>query len=506
MRFLNSLRNSGFAFVGQIITILLGFVVRWFFVHELGREYLGVNSVMESMLTILSVTELGIGTSIAFALYKPIDNGDDKKVAALMSLYKKVYHIIGILTAIVGPMLIPFMKFFTREAADVSGLTLIYILFLSNTVLSYFFSYKRTLLSAYQQNYINSLSEDLFAVLKYLLQIVVLLVYRSYIGYLVINLVCTLGANVVISIICDRKYPLLKKYKNEKLTKEDTAGLKKSIVSLIYQKVGAKLVTGTDNLMISYAKLSLMGIYSNYAMVVSTVSRVVYNVLHSVMGSIGNLMVQKDSEHKNNVFEEFAFATFCFYFFISIGFAACLERFIVIWAGEDWLLSPAVTFIVIMNFFLMGMRQPCIVVIEAAGLFNKMRMKAVGEVIVNLVVSFVFLIVFEMGIYGVLLGTTVSMVSICIWWEIMAVHKYSLHVSAKKYTSDLLGYIAVAATGCLAAYFVNRIIPVDGILGLILSGFAAVVIFTLIILTVYRRSRRFKALAGRFIKRGLTNE
>lgn len=502
MRFLNSLRNSGFAFVGQIVTILLGFVVRWFFVHKLGQDYLGVNSVMESMLTLLSVTELGIGTSIAFALYKPIDSGNERKVAALMALYKKVYHAIGIVTAVVGPLLIPFMKFFTKEAADVSSLTLIYILFLSNTVLSYFFSYKRTLLSAYQQSYINSLSEDSFAVLKYILQVAALVVYNSYIGYLVINLVCTFGANVAISVICSRKYPFLKEYKDEKLTKEDTAGLKKSIVSLIYQKVGAKLVTGTDNLMISYAKLSLMGIYSNYAMVISTVSRVVYNVLHSVMGSVGNLMVQKDSEHKSNVFEEFAFATFCFYFFISIGFSACLERFIVLWAGADWLLSPVITFIVILNFFLMGMRQPCIVVIEAAGLFNKMRLKAVGEVIVNLVVSFAFLIVFEMGIYGVLLGTTVSMVSVCIWWEIMAVHKYSLNVSAKKYTANFMGYLAVTAAGCFAAYYVNKVIPVDGIFGLILSGFAAAVIFVIIILTVYGKSRRFKALAGRFIKKG----
>ncbi len=503
MRFINSLRNSGFAFVGQIVTIILGFVVRWFFVHMLGQEYLGVNSVMESMLTLLSVTELGIGTSIAFALYKPIDSGDEKKVAALMALYKKVYHVIGIVTAVVGPMLIPFMKFFTKDAADVSGLTLIYILFLANTVLSYFFSYKRTLLSAYQQNYINSLCEDSFAVFKYVLQVVMLLVYRSYVGYLVINLVCTFGANVAISVICDKKYPFLKKYKSEKLTAEDTAGLKKSIVSLIYQKVGAKLVTGTDNLMISYAKLALMGIYSNYAMVVSTVSRVVYNVLHSVIGSLGNLMVQKDSEHKNKVFEEFTFATFSFYFFISIGFAACLERFIVLWAGEDWLLAPAITFIVILNFFLTGMRQPCIAVIEAAGLFNRMRLKAVGEVIVNLVVSFIFLIVFEMGIYGVLLGTTVSMVSICIWWEIMAVHKYSLNISAKKYAVNLIVYILVAALGCFAAYYVSRLIPITGIWGLILSGIAAVVIFGIIIFAVYGRTRRFKALAGRFMKKGI---
>jgi O-antigen/teichoic acid export membrane protein len=245
-----------------------------------------------------------------------------------------------------------------------------------------------------------------------------------------------------------------------------------------------------------------MGIYSNYAMVVSTVSRVVYNVLQSITGTIGNLMVQEDSEHKNKVFEEFTFVTFCFYFFISAGFSACIERFIVIWAGDDWLLSPVVTFMVILNFFLMGMRQPCIVVIEAAGLFNKMRLKAVGEVIVNLVVSFIFLIVFEMGIYGVLLGTTVSMVSICIWWEIMAVHKYSLYTSARKYTADFIGYIIVAAVGCFASCFASKLMPVDGIPGLILAGIAATVIFGITVLAVYSRSRRFKALLGRFSKKG----
>ena len=502
MRFFNSLRNSALSFIGQIITNLFGFVVRWIFIRKLGQDYLGVNSVMESMLMILSMTELGIGTSVAFALYKPIAENDEKRIGSLMAFYRKTYHAIGIATALIGPLLLPFMHFFTKEAADVGGLNLIYILFLLNTVLSYFFAYKRTLLNAYQQSYINSVSEDLFAVLKYILQAVVLVVYKSYIGYIIINMLCAVGTNIVISVICDRKYPFLKKYKKEKLTKEDSKSIKKSIVSLMYQKIGAKLVTGTDNLMISYAKLSLMGIYSNYAMVVSIVSRIVYNMLRSVIGSVGNLMIEKDTEHKYNVFEEFAFANFCFYFLIAIGFSGCLERFIVLWAGKDWLLSPLVTFVVILNFFLMGMRQPNVVVIEAAGLFNKMRMKAVGEVIVNLVVSFLFLIVFDMGIYGVLFGTTVSMVSVCIWWEIMAVHKYSLQTSSKRYWLKFVCYILVAFVGCFSVYYITNSINVFGIAGLIISGVVSVVIYGVIILLVYGKSREFRALLGRFIKKG----
>lgn len=501
MRFFNSLRNSALSFIGQIITILLGFVVRWLFIHNLGQDYLGVNSVMESMLMILSMTELGIGTSVAFALYKPIDDGDEKRIGSLMAFYRKTYHIIGIGTALIGPLLIPFMHFFTKEAADVSGLNLIYLLFLANTVLSYFFAYKRTLLNAYQQSYVNSVSEDLFAVLKYILQAIALVVYKSYIAYIVINMLCAVATNVVISVICDRKYPFVKNYKKEKLTKKDSANIRKSIVSLMYQKIGARIVTGTDNLMISYAKLSLMGIYSNYAMVVSIVSRVVHNVLRSVIGSVGNLMLDENKKHKYNVFEEFVFANFCFYFLISIGFSACLERFIVLWAGEDWLLSPIVTFVVILNFFLMGMRQPNIVVIEAAGLFNKMRLKAVGEVVVNLVVSFLFLIVFEMGIYGVLFGTTVSMVSVCIWWEIMAVHKYTLETPVKRYTIKFICYFVVALAGCLLVYYITKLIPYSGILGLILAEIVSLAVYGGVILLVYGRSREFSALLSRFIRK-----
>ena len=269
----------------------------------------------------------------------------------------------------------------------------------------------------------------------------------------------------------------------------------------MYQKIGAKLVTGTDNLMISYAKLSLMGIYSNYAMVVSIVSRLVYNVLTSVMGSIGNLMIQKDKELKYKVYEEFVFVTFAFYFLISIGFAACLERFIELWAGSDWVLSPLVTFVVILNFFLTGMRQPNVIIIEVAGLFNRLRLKAVGEVLVNLVVSLLFLIVFDLGIYGVLFGTTVSMVSVCIWWEIYAVHKYALEASFVSNSVKYVKYLFTCALGCFVSYYLAKSLPLGGIMGLIVSGFIAVGIYIVVILIFYGRSSEFKRFLGRFVKK-----
>ena len=499
MRFRNSVRNSIFAFLGQIINIFCGFVLRTVFIHYLGKDYLGVNGVMESILTLLSVTELGIGTSIAFALYKPIDEDDKPRIGALMAFYRRTYHIIGIVTLFAGLLLIPFMRFFTKDAADVAHMNIIYLLFLGNTVLSYFFSYKRTLINAYQNYYINSINQDLFALLKYILQIVVLIKFKSYIGFLIVNLVCVLMSNIVISRICDKDYGFIRQYRGEKLNSEDKALMKKSVISLMYQRVGSSLVTGTDNLMVSYVGISLMGVYSNYTLVISTINRIIYNVLRSLMGSIGNLMVQKDSVHKYNVYEELVFSAFCLHFIIAVGLSGTLERFIEILAGSGWLLPSSVTFAVIMNFFLFGMRQPNVLVIESAGLFNRLRPKAVAEVIVNLVVSLLFLIVFDMGIYGVLFGTTVSMVSVCIWWESLAVHKYAFGKSPRTYALKYLRYAAAAAAACFLSRFLCGLISVSGIAGFIICGFISVGIAGLFIIVIFGRTAEFIRLKNRLV-------
>ncbi len=501
MRFINSLRNSSLAFAGQIVTILLGFILRWFFIRAFGQDYLGVNAVMESVLTLLSMTELGFGTSVAFALYRPIADGDEKRVGSLMAFYRKVYHILGVVTAAAGILLIPFMRFFTKEATQVANINLIYLLFLANTVLSYFFSYKRTLLSAYQQNYINSVSDDLFSVVKYLLQGVAILVFQSYIGYLAVNLVCSLGANFVISAICNKKYPLIKRYRREPLLNSDKALLKKSVVSLMFQKISGKLVVGTDNLMISYVNIALMGVYSNYAMVIGIIERVVTNVMYAVTGSIGNLMAKGDEAHQYQVFEELVFIAFCGFFLISVVLSGCLERFISLFAGTDWVLPPMVTFVVILNFFLQGSRQPNIAVIDTAGLFNRLRPKAVFEVLANLAVSFLFLVVFKMGIYGVLFGTTVSKIGVCIWWEAWAVHRYAFRRTGWTYMVKYLRNTAVAAVGCFFAYFLSENIPFDGFGGLVLAGLGSALVFA-VFLAPYCKSVEFRSLLSRFQKKG----
>ena len=141
----NTIHNSAIGIVSQVATTLLGLLVRTVFIYQLNAEYLGVNGLFSNILTMLSLAELGVGGAIVYNMYKPIAQDDQRTVAKLMNLYGKAYTIIGLIVAAVGLCIMPFLKYIIKDQPDVEGLNIIYLLYLSNTVLSYFFAYKRSI-------------------------------------------------------------------------------------------------------------------------------------------------------------------------------------------------------------------------------------------------------------------------------------------------------------------------------------------------------------------------
>lgn len=217
----NSIKNSVIGVLSQVINIALSFVVRTVFIKKLGVDYLGVNGLYTNILTMLSVAELGVGSTIIYNMYKPIANNDELQVTKLMNFYKNAYHFIGIVVAIIGVSLVPFLDYIIKDKPNVPNLTFIYLLFLCNTVLSYFFAYKRSIFTADQRDRVIKRFNVGFYIVKTLLQIIILMLFNSYLLYLITQIVCTCGENVLISLYADKTYPFMKKYKQSHLTKEE---------------------------------------------------------------------------------------------------------------------------------------------------------------------------------------------------------------------------------------------------------------------------------------------
>lgn len=267
----NSIRNVKYTALAQAVNFLIAFFSRRVFVYVLSSEYLGLNGVFSNILSMLSLAELGLGSAICFCLYKPLFDRDKKTVNSIMLFYKKAYTVIGLFVLIAGLAVTPFLDFIIEELPDIAHIRLIYILFVLNSALSYFFVYKKTLLIADQKQYITNVVHQVFVFAMNVLQIAFLWLTHNYFSYLVIMIITTVGQNLFVSWIVDKKYAYLDLKHAEPLDKAMQKEVFKNIRAMTAHRVGGVVVNGTDNLiMAKCVSVVSVGLYSNYYLIKNT--------------------------------------------------------------------------------------------------------------------------------------------------------------------------------------------------------------------------------------------
>ena len=149
----NAGRNIVFGCMLKIYQIVMPFIMRTLMIYYMGIQYLGLNSLFTSILQVLNLAELGVGSAMVYSMYKPIAVDDKKMICALMKLYRTYYRVIGIIIAFLGLCLVPFIpKLIKSDVPADINIYILYILNLSVTVLSYWlFAYKNCLLDAHQR-------------------------------------------------------------------------------------------------------------------------------------------------------------------------------------------------------------------------------------------------------------------------------------------------------------------------------------------------------------------
>ena len=222
------LQNASIAFILQVINILVTFIVRTVFVKTLGNDYLSLNGLFTNVVSLLSFAELGIGNAIIFSLYEPIAMQNTEKINTLMHLFKKAYRWIRFIIAILGICILPFINHLVNDVNVNENFQILYILFLINTYVSYFFAYKKSLLIADQKNYIAALIQQSIIVVQSVIQCIIILLFHNYVLYLWIQIIGTTMINIITSGYVDRHYKYLKQDAS-KLDKREYLGIFENI-------------------------------------------------------------------------------------------------------------------------------------------------------------------------------------------------------------------------------------------------------------------------------------
>ena len=498
--FLNALANSG----SYVINLILSFIARTVFISALSQEYLGVQGLFGNILSVLSLAELGIGTAMIFHMYKPIAEGDEQGIIEMMNLYRILYSIVAGVVTVAGLCLVPFLDIFVKGAPNVEGLTYIYILYLANTVVSYLWGYKRALIDGNQKGYISTLIVTLFMTIQFIAQIIVLVIFRDFIIYLSMQIICNVLTNITIAIKCDRMYPFLKRDKKSLPSKEKRQSIFKNVSAMFMHKLGDVMVNNTDSLIISaFVGLASVGIFDNYRMLLGSVNTAINGLLGSFVASVGNLSVTEDKKRVYSVYRTLNFIGFWIHFYASL---ACLVLFnpsIKTWVdmtgknGDDYLFPMSVVLLIVANFYMGGMRKVTLNFRDAMGLYWYDRHKPIAEVIVNLVVSIVLVI--KYGIVGVLIGTFVSTVGVCFWIEALVTYKHGFERNVSEYFKTFGLYTGSLIVIGGATYGICQFINMGGIPEVLLKFIVCTLVYNVAIMLVYGRTVEYKEFMERLV-------
>lgn len=498
MRTKNSIKNIYISILTQIIITLLGFVSRKVFLDSLGTEYLGVNGLLSNVLSMLSLVEGGIGTSIVYNLYKPLAENDEPRIIALVQLYKKLYGILAIIIFGLSLTLYPFLGILIKDGSTISSINIIYFIFVFKNMISYLNAHKWSLINADQKGYILAKYNLIFSVVTTISKIIVLLITNNYILFLLIEAAIFIIQNLWNGKVVNERYSYIRTKKKYIVEKDVKNNLITNVKALFLHNIGSYCVFGTDNILISaFISVKAVGLYSNYTMIISQLSSLLTPILGGIGASVGNLIATESKEKSYEVFNVTYFVNFWIYSVCVIFLYNLLEPFIEWWLGSGLLLDKLTFLTVLINFYISGMRNSIITFKSKAGIFDNDKYIPLIESLINLGSSIILVNYF--GLAGIFMGTTISTITMPLWIQAKLVYNNIFNKSVKKYFEKYVIYLIITIlVGSLTTYICS-LISFNGFISLIVKGVICMVIPNIIYLIIFYRTKELQQILNIFI-------
>lgn len=428
----NTLKNAKVGLFFYAITIFVAFFSRKIFLDYLGADFIGLISVLQSILGFLNVAELGIGTAIAYALYKPIYEGNQNEINKLIQYFGYLYKKIGVIILILSLLVSVFFPLFFSDVPFSLGLIYFaFFTFVLSSLTGYFLNYHQTLFEADQKQYILSKYFQTAGILKSLLQIALIYVYSDYYIWITIELVFALVIALILRWRVKKSYPWLKISLGTEAKDIKYPEIFVKIKQIIVHKISFFVLTGTDLILIYiFVNLESVAFYSNYQLIFGHLQAFVNKGFIGTQAGIGNLLAENNVVNTKKIFWEMMAVRHFFGGFMFLALYFLIDYFITIWIGHKFILSNEVLILLCANVYIGQIRKPVEDFINGFGLFSD-TWAPVTETLLNLGISIILGMYF--GITGILLGTFISTFAIVILWKPYFLYNHGFKIIVWQY-------------------------------------------------------------------------
>ncbi|MBQ7549029.1 MAG: oligosaccharide flippase family protein [Clostridia bacterium] len=469
-------RNIITSVINKLVIMLTNFIMRTVLIRYLGEIYLGLDSLFVSILQILSLTELGISAAMVYSMYKPLAENDTPAVCALLKLYRTVYRWIALIMTVLGLAITPFLPMIVKtELPSDLNLYVLFFINLANTVLSYMlFAYRSSLFTADQRYSINNNIYTIFKIGGTVLQIVAIILFRSYYFYSFVLPLTTILKNLALYIISNKMYP---QYKCEgTVPKSEIDNIKKRCAGMFLHKLSFVFRNSLDSIVLSaFLGLTVLAKYNSYYYIINAISGIMILVSNSVTASVGNSIVVETKQKNYADFQKLQLLYMWLTSWLTVCLVGCLQPFIELWVGKKMMFGDSIMVIFCVYFFSTHFSRVCYVYRQAAGLWWQDRYRPIVETFVNLGLN--ILLVRFIGVSGVMFSTIFCIVFIEGTWgtRILFKHYFNDEKQSKYMFRLLWTWILTAISGAIC-YFVCGKLALKGIPALIVYGILATVI------------------------------
>lgn len=488
----NASRNIVFGVKLKAYQILVPFMMRTTMIYLMGVQYLGLNSLFTSVLQVLNLAELGVGSAMVYSMYKPIAEDDNTTICALMKLYRTYYRVIGLVIAVVGCALTPFIPHLIKS--DVPADINIYILYLLNlgaTVLSYWlFAYKNSILQAHQRVDVVSKVTLVTSTIQYGLQLFVLWAFHNYYLYVMVMLATQSLTNIVTSVCVDRLYPQFKP--SGKVDENQVKRINQRIKDLFTSKIGGIIYDSADTIVISaFLGLTILAVYQNYFYILNAVTGLIAVIFQACMAGIGNSIVMESKEKNYQDLTKFTFIITWIAGFCSVCLLCIYQPFMELWVGKDLMLSLSAVVCFVVYFFVRQFNALFNLYKDASGMWHEDRLRPLVAALTNLILNLI--LVQFIGIYGILLSTVLAILCVGMPW---LMHNLFTIIFEKKHMWNfivrLAKYTFVVFVSCVITYFICSRFNMTPAPTIGIRGVICLIVPNLIYFLAFRRTKEFQ--------------
>lgn len=416
-RIRKSLLNARVNLVFYFIFVILSFFSRKTFLECLGADFMGLSGTLINILGFLSLAEMGVGTAVAYNLYKPLQEGNKERIEELVSVFGYLYNRIGFFILIAAGVISCFIPLIFKHT-DFSY-SLIYFAFFSILIaqlFSYFINYRQIILSADQKGYLVTGYLQGAQFLKIVIQMAVAYYWGNYYLWIGLEVVFGFVGCIVLNWKIDQVYPWLKASvkKGKKYFPRN-----KEIITYTKQvfvhKIKDFLLSQSDQILVfAFVSLKMVAYYGNYTLVVSRLSAAFDSALNSFGAGVGNLVAEGNKEKSIEVFWEIIAVRFLVGGFVVFAVFNLIEPFISVWLGSKYILDREILVMLMATIFITQTRGAVDMFNGAYGLYSD-TWAAWAEAILFLSVTLLFAP--KYGIVGILAGKIVSQVLIIVIWK-----------------------------------------------------------------------------------------